>query len=324
MEVLRRCVAVALDRRSAVSSKHPNPTIMNIRNSSSTGWNPAKLVPGICALLFLGSCTTGPTEGEMSARAESDQLKNELVARDSLITEMALSFDAIERNIALMDEREKLLGENAEGELSMDKRQRIVRDVQLMNGLMLESRERIAELNKRLDKSKIDAGGLRKKLKDLDLMLASRDSSIATMKDELLARDFKIEQVNEQLTAIELEVARREAIIDQQTTQLNTGWYAMGTSKELQERGLVTKTGGFIGIGKQTSLNEEARLGQFKTLDVRDTKRMNFDGKKASLVTEHPKDSYSIVENANEMAYLEIKDPEAFWRLSKYMVVEFR
>jgi hypothetical protein len=297
---------------------------MNIRINSNTPWNPATLVPGICAFLFLGACNTGPSEGEMAARAESDQLKNELVARDSLITEMALSFDAIEKNIELMDEREKLLGESAEGELSLDKRQRIVRDVQLMNGLMLESRERIADLTKRLDKSKIDAGGLRKKLKDLDMMLASRDSSIATMKDELLARDFKIEQVNEQLTAIELEVAKREAIIEQQTTQLNTGWYAVGTSKELQERGLVTKTGGFIGIGKQTSLNEEAKLGQFKSVDVRDTKRVTLDGKKATLVTEHPKDSYTIVENGTEMAYLEIKDPEAFWRLSKYMVVEVK
>ncbi len=282
------------------------------------------LVPAMSALFFLGACQSGPTEGELAARAESDKLKNELIARDSLIGEMALSFDDIEKNIALMDEREKLLDESAEGELNMDKRKKIVRDVQLMNGLMQQSRDRIADLTKRLDKSKIEAGGLRKKLKDLDLMLASRDSSINTMKDELLARDFKIGQVNEQLTAIELEMAKREAIIEQQTNQMNTAWYAMGTSKELEDRGLVTKGGGFIGIGKQTLLNEDATAAQFKQVDVRDTKRLTLEGKKANLVTEHPKDSYSIVENGDALAYLEIKDPEAFWRLSKYMVVELR
>lgn len=260
----------------------------------------------------------------MAARAEADQLKSELVARDSLISEMALSFDDIEENLALVEEREQLLGDDTEGELNMDKRQRIIRDVQMMNGLLQESRERIAELNARLDKSKIEAGGLRKRLKDLDMMLASRDSSIANMKHDLLARDFKIDQVNQQLTAIELEMAKREAIIEHQTTQLNTAWYAMGTSKELEERGLVTKSGGFIGIGEQSSLNEGATRSQFKEVDVRETKRITLQGRKASLVTEHPRESYSIVEEGDELAYLEIKDQEAFWRLSKYMVVEVK
>lgn len=272
----------------------------------------------------LAACQSGPSEAELAAKAESERLRNELQARDSLIGEMTLSFDDIEKNIMLMDEREKVLGENAEGELNMDKRKKMVRDLQLMNGLMQESRDRIADLNKRLDKSKIEASGLRKKLKSLDMMLASRDSSIASMKDELLARDFKIEQVNDQLTAIELEIAKREAIIEQQTNQINTAYYAIGTAKELEERGLVTKTGGFIGIGQQSTLSADATATQFKALDVRETKRVNLEGKKANLVTEHPRDSYSIVEEGDHLAYLEIKDPDAFWRLSKYMVVEVK
>src|SRR6186713_1800295 len=147
----------------------------------------------VAASVAIVACQKGPSEGEIAARAETERLRSELQGRDSLISEMALSFDDIEKNIALMDEREKLLGANAEGELSMDKRKKIVHDLQLMNGLMQESRDRIAELNKRLDKSKAETSSLRKKLKDLDLMLASRDSSITSMKDELLARDFKIE-----------------------------------------------------------------------------------------------------------------------------------
>lgn len=279
--------------------------------------------PLALAMAF-AACQSGPSEAELAARSEADRLKNELQSRDSLIGEMTLSFDDIEKNIALMDERGRLLGESAEGDLNVDKRQKIVRDLQLMNGLMQESRDRIADLTKRLDKSSIEAKGLRKKLKELDLMLATRDSSITSLKDELLARDFKIEQVNEQLTAIELEVAKREAIIEQQTNQLNTAWYAVGTAKELEERGLVTKTGGFIGIGKQSALNDDAATAQFKEVDVRETTRVPLQGKKAKVVTEHPSNSYSIVEDGDELAYIEIKDPNAFWRLSKYMVVEVK
>ena len=237
---------------------------------------------------------------------------------------MALSFDDIEKNIVLMDEREKVLSENAEGELNMDKRKKMVRDLQLMNGLMQESRERIADLTKRLDKSKVETGGLRKKLKALDLMLASRDSSIASMKDELLARDFKIDQVNEQLSAIELEVAKQEAYIEKQTNEMNTAWYVVGTSKELEDQGVVTRTGGLIGIGKTAAVNSDVANDRFREVDVRKTSRVPLGVKKAHLVTEHPKGSYSIVEEGDELAYLEIKDPAAFWRLSKYMVVEVK
>jgi len=278
---------------------------------------------GVAALL-LASCASGPSEGELAARAETERLKNELQSRDSLIGEMTLSFDDIEKNISLMDEREKLLGENVEGDLNMDKRQRIVRDLQLMNGLMQESRDRIADLTKRLDKSKIDASGLRKKLKELDLMLASRDSSITTLKDGLLAKDFQIEQVNMQLTAMELEVAKREAFIEQQTNEMNTAWYVVGTSKELEERGVVNRTGGVIGIGKTSAMSSDVAANQFKQVDVRTTNRVPLGVKKATLVSEHPKESYTIVEEGDELAYLEIKDPAAFWKLSKYMVVEVK
>jgi hypothetical protein len=318
--------ALALDPHKSERpfSRRPRiPIIMNTsapNNRSKAAW---VFAPLALALTF-AACDRAPSESELAARAEADRLKSELQARDSLIGEMTLSFDDIEKNIALMDERGRLLGENAEGDLNVDKRQKIVRDLQLMNGLLQESRDRIAELNKRLDKSNIEASGLRNKLKELDRMLAARDSSIANLKDELLARDFKIEQVNEQLTAIELEMAKREAIIEQQTEQLNKAWYAVGTAKELEERGLVTKTGGFIGLGKQSTLSEAATAAQFKEVDVREVTRVPLQGRKAKMVTDHPRNSYSIVENGNELAYIEIKDPDAFWRLSKYMVVEVK
>ena len=171
---------------------------------------------------------------------------------------------------------------------------------------------------------KIDASGLRKKLKELDLMLASRDSSISTMKDGLLAKDFQIEQVNQQLTAMELEVAKREAFIEQQTNEMNAAWYVVGTSKELEERGVVTSSGGFIGIGKTAQMNGDVTNNEFQQVDVRQMTRVPLGVKKAHLVSEHPKDSYRIVEEGDELAYLEIKDPNAFWKLSRYMVVEVK
>lgn len=276
------------------------------------------------AALALAACQQGPSP-EVQARdkalAEAAQLRGELQARDSLIGEMSSSFDEIEKNIVLMDDREKLIAAGKD-EVNMDKRRKIVKDLQLMNGLMKDSRDRIADLTKRLDRSKIDAKDLRKKLKDLDMQLAMRDSSLATMKDELLARDFKIGQINDQLTAVELEVAKREAVIQQQDHDLNKAYIATGTYDELAQKGVLTKEGGVIGIGKRTEVRDEAGPGQFTEVDVRELRKVPVNAKKATLITEHPKGSYRLVEENDHLAYLEIQDPEQFWKRSKYMVLE--
>lgn len=295
-----------------------------MRNSQSTL---ARLVPAVALLAAVG-CQTGPSEEELARQrfvADNERLTAELHARDSLISEMTLSFDEIRNNIDLVAEQEKLVtSEAANSELALDKRKKIVRDIQMINGLMQQSREKISQLNGRLDRSRIEASGLRKKLKELDALLASRDSSLMNMKDQLLAKDFQITQVNDQLTAIELEIAKREAIIEQQTLALNKAYMAMGTYKELEQKGVLTKEGGIAGIGKHVAVNDDAGTSAFKEVDIRELHTVPLHGEKAVLVTEHPKNSYRIVEEEDKLAYLEIKDPEEFWRLSKYMVVELK
>jgi hypothetical protein len=283
------------------------------------------VIASLVATAMIASCDTGPTPAELAARAENARLTSDLQGRDSLISEMTRSFDEIESNIRMMDDRGDILtSKTSEQELGADKKKKIVRDLQLMNGLMKESRERIEELTARLDRSKIDAKSLRNKLKSLDLQLAQRDSMITTMTDGLLARDFRIEQINSNLDSIEMVVAKREAVIDQQTTELNKAYYVMGTEKELEEQGVLTQDGGFIGIGKHASLSSDALPSKFTLTDVRGLHRINVQSKKAELVTEHPASSYTMVKENDMIAYLEIKDPEAFWKLSRYAVVKVK
>lgn len=283
------------------------------------------LMLGSMSALVLIACNKGPSPEELALKAENVRLVNDLQGRDSLIGDMTHSFDEIQANIELMEGREQLIAENSsEQQLSPNKKDKIVRDLQLMNGLMKESRDRIKELTARLDRSKIDAKGLRAKLKELDLQLAQRDSAITNMKGDLLARDFRIDQINKNLDSITMVVAKREAVIDQQTAELNKAFYVMGTEEELEAKGVLTKEGGFIGIGKHAALNGEASSATFTQADVRDLHRIPVQAKKAELMSEHPASSYEMVKENDMIAYLEIKDADAFWKLSKYAVVEVK
>ena len=283
------------------------------------------IVAGLVATAMITACESGPSPEELAMKAENARLMNDLQGRDSLIGDMTRSFDEIEKNIQMMDDREQLIATNtSEQQLSLDKKEKIVRDLQLMNGLMKESRDRIKQLTARLDRSKIDAKGLRAKLKELDQQLAERDSTITHMKDGLLARDFRIDQINSNLDSITMVVARREAVIDQQTAELNKAFYVMGTEDELEAKGVITKEGGFIGIGKHTELSGEASSATFTQADVRELHRIPVRAKKAELMSEHPTSSYEMVMENDMIAYLEIKDADAFWKLSKYAVLEVK
>lgn len=273
------------------------------------------------AASLLAACQHGPSEAELAARAEADALRNELNTRDALINEMTQGFSEIESNITLMNEREQLLADAANDERNIDQKQRILRDIQLMNGLVQESRDRIAELSKQLDGRKVEASGLRKRLKEYEEQLADRDTRLAALHDELLARDFRIEHLTAQLSDSEMEVAKREAVIDQQERALNKVYYTVATTKELEERGVVKRNGGFIGLGRTATLEPNVTSNKFQEADLRDTERIPLGAKKATIITEHPDDSYAVVEQDDELAYLQIKDPDAFWRTSKHLVV---
>lgn len=61
----------------------------------------------------------------------------------------------------------------------------------------------------------------------------------------------------------------------------------------------------------------------FTKIDVTETKTIPINSKDAKLITYHPESSYKMIhESNNKIACIEIKDPEQFWKISKYAVVE--
>jgi len=49
------------------------------------------------------------------------------------------------------------------------------------------------------------------------------------------------------------------------------------------------------------------------------------NSKDAKLITSHPSGSYEIIaEGENMIAGIEIKDPDEFWKISRYAVVEIK
>ena len=147
----------------------------------------------------------------------------------------------------------------------------------------------------------------------LAVQVQEKDAQIADLQT-------KLAQANEQIKVLFEEYNLRLEELGEQEDLLNTAYYCFGTSKELLANGVITKEGGFIGIGKTQKLADEFNKKYFTQVDITATNEINLAATKAKVVTNHPSSSYEI-KGEKTADRIIIKDPEAFWSASKYLVV---
>jgi len=244
--------------------------------------------------------------------------------RDSTINDWVITFDEIEKNLQAIKEKEKIITLNAnDREFSKDKKKQIMEDIQYINTLLDQNKKKIASLNEQLRKSGGTIKGLESKISDLEAAVKQSEIEISDLKTALAEKNFKIEQLNTKVSDMQVSIEQKDQTINSQTAEMNKAFIATGTFKELKAKGLVSKEGGFLGIGKNKSLKENFPDSLFTQIDVTVTKTISVNSKSAKLITEHPLGSYEIVrEGKDKISYIEITDPGQFWKISKYAVVE--
>ncbi|MDX9727126.1 MAG: hypothetical protein RBT38_12120 [Bacteroidales bacterium] len=251
---------------------------------------------------------------------------NELNQRDSTLNDWLSTFTEIENNLRMIKEKEKLITMNSStAEVSKDRRNQILEDIKSINGLLDENRKKIAQLNAQLKKSGTTITGLQERIASLEESMRTYEGEIAQLKDNLVSKDFEIGQLNDKVLALNDTVSVKNDRISDQTYELNKAYLVSGTFRDLRDKGLLTKEGGFLGIGRKESILEDFSDSLFKEIDITQTTTIQVNSKDMKLVTEHPTGSYEVVkEGENMVAYIAIKDPQEFWRISKYAVVEIK
>jgi hypothetical protein len=83
---------------------------------------------------------------------------------------------------------------------------------------------------------------------------------------------------------------------------------------------VLTKTGGFIGIGNNTDLIPDNSTAYFTKTDIAKLSIIPLNAKFKKLLTTHPAGSYKIAEDKKSDS-LVITDPLAFWSENKYLVI---
>jgi len=270
------------------------------------------LIP-ICLLITLFSCNQDKID---QLNEEKDEYRNEVADKDSTINDMLKTFNDIQSNLDEIKTREGLLTiSNPE-----DEENTIVRDIQAINQLMKENEKLRDQLNRKLRNSNVKMSEFRKMIDKLNRQIEEKNLEIAQLNEALQRKDARIGQLYFSLDSLNTQVDQREQEIEATKDDLNTAYYAYGTFDELEEKKIVTKEGGFLGLGKTESLIDNMNLDYFTKIDIRKQKSFLIYAKEAELLSKHPEGSYEFA-GEDKVDSLVITDPAAFWKASKLMVV---
>ena len=254
------------------------------------------------------------------------EMTNQLSQRDSIINGWVTDFNDIESDIKKITARENVLTmQSNDPEISKDKKAEILKELAYVKEMIDSNKKKLSSLNAQLRNSGIKIASLQSQIDTLTASITLKDNDIAALRTDMENRNVQIVQLNEKVGTMHTALLNDSTKISQQTAEINKAYVVSGTYKALKEKGVLVKEGGVLGMGKTESLQENFKNDNlFTQVDITKTKTIPVNSKSAKLVTEHPANSYKMVkdESNKTIAYIEIEDPAAFWKLSKYAVVE--
>lgn len=281
----------------------------------------------LCALWLMG-CNSGELERIAELESRIDSLKVQSEQKDATINEFFESLNQIEGNLQLIKSKEQQITtevhNNQNGELPEDGRERIARDIVDINRIMSENHSKIAQLSKKLKASNLRVAQFEKMLKEMTQRIEERDATIQTLRDNLELLNFSVDSLTIAMTTLDSVNRNLSDQISEQQAQLNEAWYAFGSKKELVENKIISRTGGFLGIGKHNELKDDLVLDYFTKINIEETNEIPIFATKKGIefVTKHPSNSYELKKNeAGAIVSITITDKQLFWRGSKYLVV---
>jgi len=285
----------------------------------------------ICFILLFGLAIffiynhLSMTEEISQLSGQKQDLFFKLHNRDSVINNYVGALNDIEANIETLKQKENILYiESKEQSFTNDQKEKIIEDIKLLNTILINNKKQIEQLNKKLANSGIQIKQLEDRIKNLTTILAERDTSISLLKKQLSDKNFEISQLNATMDNMGKAIQEKNNTIANQDSMINRVYFISGTYKELKQKGIITKTGGFFWIGKKTEFANNFADSLFQHMDMRQTKSFPVNAKSAKFITDHPADSYQIIKNNDKVESIQIKNPQKFWKYSKYAILEIK
>lgn len=223
-----------------------------------------------------------------------------------------------------IEERELLIN-TTPGENMGYNRQRMKQNLNHVREILARHRDRIDELEKKLGSATGDAKNLRTIISALREQINTKDKELAKLKADLednrksiAMLTSQVQQINEEKEIQSQTIQSQQEIIERQTEKINKGYIKIATKKQLKESGLLS--GGFL---KKSKIDySKIDLGSFKEVDIRTFRSVTIP-QKSKIISSVPQGSYTITD-APDGSTLEIVDPDKFWSVSNFLIIQIK
>ena len=270
---------------------------------------------------MLASCLDGFKSNNGGDR-ERDSLRNIIDQKDNELNDLMGTFNEIQQGFDLINEAEGRVNMMRMGAENNNSAENIRESMQFIQETLDENKRKIEELQSKLKSSSINSAKLKEAINSLTQQLTEKNAELEKLRAQLAEKDVKIEQLSGTVTNLQTENAQVKQQRDEtaqiarnQDAQLNTAWYVFGTSKELKAEGILSK-----GEVLQGNYNKN----YFTQIDIRKVNVIPLESKSASILTNHPAGSYTLLKYSKGKYTLRITDVAQFWSVSKYLVVKVK
>lgn len=280
-------------------------------------------VVAMALMLTTVSCNKGQEAQQQSEAERQAQINkathDELVAAVSDRDELLVLVNEIQQGLVEIKSLQNIVTVNTSE--TPDRRAIIKNDIAAIQQALADRKARLAELEKKLSSSNLYSAELKKTIASLNSQIEEQAAEIqrltgelATAKDRIAHLDTQVDSLNSTVQNVTDERNAAEARATSLTTQLKTGYYVLGSKKELKEHKILE--------GRKDVLQGDFDKSWFTAVDKTTLRTINTYSKKCKVLTKQPKDSYRIEKNADKIKSIVILDPDKFWGVSNYLVIQ--
>lgn len=270
-------------------------------------------------VICIAACNNNDQQARLKALAEKDStIAAESQHKDSVISGYITSMNDVQDNLDSIEAHEHILSLKKSEEL---KSEDVVDQVKSIDGLILANNKKIYGLEYRLKNEKQENTQLEKMLGRLIVALAVKDAEISDLQIQLSASNGLLTEMSKQFSDSIAMIHKKRDEISALENRMNTVYYAIGTEKELKDKGIIDNKGGILGIGNVAEINPNSENKNYTKGDAAVLNGIALNGKFKKLITPQENKSYRISKNSDSLV---ITNQPLFWGKSKYLVVQIK
>src|SRR5262249_47511363 len=197
-------------------------------------------------LCLLAGCTSKNEElqkANTDLQDQNKQMKEDLASRDDYIETVTQSVNEVYSALESVRSHEKLILSEAEKMearkklTSLDIRAKLLNQIALIDTELQANRKSISNLQTRVGAYKNQYAGVKKMIEVLKATIDEREQSIALLERQVRGLENLVSEKTHMVEEKDSILAEQYVQIEAQRRQIATGYYVVGTRKELEDKG---------------------------------------------------------------------------------------